>query len=337
MSAKRYLVTGGSGFIGSALVRDLVRDGHRVRVLDNESRGSASRLADVADDVEFIQGDVRDPSVSARAYQDIDSVCHLAFINGTEFFYTKPDLVLDVGVRGMINVLDQCMKHDVGELILASSSEVYQDAPVVPTDETTPLSVPDVHNPRFSYGGAKIICELMAINYGRKYFERVVIFRPHNAYGPQMGWEHVVPQFIVRMHALARVAPAGQVVRFPIRGDGSSTRSFVYVDDLVAGVRLVMQKAEHLSIYHIGTSEEMAIAEVASAVGQVFGREVQVVPGPRVPGESTRRCPDITKITALGYRPRLSFLQGLEPTAQWYKTHSHLAPHDVLELTKDSA
>src|SRR5258708_36598385 len=87
-----------------------------------------------------------------------------------------------------------CRSEGVGPLVLASSSEVYQTPPHVPTDELAPLLVPDPTNPRYSYGGGKIISELMAINYGRKYFARVLIFRPPNVYGPDMGWEQVIPQ-----------------------------------------------------------------------------------------------------------------------------------------------
>ncbi len=146
----------------------------------------------------------------------MDEVHHLAFVNGTEFFYSAPELVLDVGVKGMINVIDACRAEGVGKLILASSSEVYQTPPHVPTDETAPLVVPDPTNPRYSYGGGKIISELMAINYGRKFFERVLIFRPHNVYGPDMGWEHVVPQFAMRLKDMTRQAADRQTaVRDP--------------------------------------------------------------------------------------------------------------------------
>ena len=172
MSTAKILVTGGSGFIGSGLVKALVKAGHRVRVLDDNSRGRPRRLTEVEKDIEFIAGDIRDAEAVSRATAGMDEVHHLAFVNGTEFFYTQPDLVLDVGVRGMINVIDACRAQGVGKLILASSSEVYQTPPQVPTDETAPLSIPDPLNPRYSYGGGKLISELMAINFGRKYFER---------------------------------------------------------------------------------------------------------------------------------------------------------------------
>lgn len=204
MKNKKYLVTGGTGFIGSALVRRLVNEGFKVRVFDNEIRGAKERLKDIYDKIELIKADIRDPNAVHNACKDVDSVIHLAYINGTEYFYKMPELVLDIAVKGMVNVLDGCIKNNVKELILASSSEVYQKAEKIPTDETAPMIVPDPMNPRFSYGGGKIISELLVINYGRKYFDRTIIFRPHNVYGPDMGWEHVIPQFVLRMKELIK-------------------------------------------------------------------------------------------------------------------------------------
>src|SRR5580700_1767160 len=180
--AKSYLVTGGSGFIGADLVRRLIARGDRVRVLDNLSRGHQRRLADVAADVEFVEADIRDAAAVSQATKGMDCVCHAAFVNGTQFFYSRPQLVLDVGVRGMLNVLDACLQHDVPELFVASSSEVYQTPPHVPTDETVPFSIPDPMNPRYSYAAGKITSEMLAINYSRMHFQRMVIFRPHNVY-----------------------------------------------------------------------------------------------------------------------------------------------------------
>ena len=136
--SKLYLVTGGAGFIGSSLVRRLLRDGHNVRVLDDQSRGRAGRLADVRDHVEFIAADVRDADAVRDAARGVDSLCHLASVNGTEWFYSKPETVLEVGVKGIVNTIDACLEHDVPEFVLASSSEVYQTPPSVPTDETAP-------------------------------------------------------------------------------------------------------------------------------------------------------------------------------------------------------
>ncbi|HEY2755397.1 MAG TPA: SDR family NAD(P)-dependent oxidoreductase [Pseudolabrys sp.] len=325
MSAPKILVTGGSGFIGSGLVKALVKAGAQVRVLDDNSRGAPRRLTEVENDIEFVGGDIRDAETVTRAAKGMDEVSHLAFVNGTEFFYSQPDLVLDVGVRGMINVIDACRAQGVGKLILASSSEVYQTPPQIPTDETAPLSVPDVLNPRYSYGGGKLISELMAINFGRKYFERVLIFRPHNVYGPDMGWEHVVPQFALRLKALADKQPQG-TLRFDIQGTGEETRSFCFIDDLVAGVMVMRERGEHLGIYHVGTTEALAIADVARRIATVAGRTIEIVPGKPAAGGTPRRCPDISKLGKLGYNPRVPLDVGLKPTVDWYWSHADMAP-----------
>ncbi len=321
----RVLVTGGSGFIGSALARSLLRDGHAVRVLDDNSRGAPRRLADVAKDIEFIAGDIRDAAAVAQAVRGVDEVHHLAFVNGTEFFYSQPDLVLDVGVKGMINVIDACRAAGIGRLILASSSEVYQTPPHVPTDESAPLTVPDPQNPRYSYGGGKIISELMAINFGRKYFERVLIFRPHNVYGPDMGWEHVIPQFARRLKQAGDRQASGRL-RFEIQGDGRQTRSFCHIDDLVRGVLVMREKGDHLGIYHVGTMEEISIAELALRIAACAGREIELVPTPAPAGATGRRCPDISKLSRLGYAPQVRLADGLPPTLDWYWANDHLAP-----------
>jgi nucleoside-diphosphate-sugar epimerase len=325
VSAAKILVTGGSGFIGSALVKALVHTGAKVRVLDDNSRGRPRRLSEVEKNIEFIAGDIRDAAAVEKAALGMDEVHHLAFVNGTEFFYQSPDLVLDVGVRGMLNVIDACRKHGIGNLVLASSSEVYQTPPHIPTAEDAPLVVPDPQNPRYSYGAGKLISEVMAINFGRKYFERVLIFRPHNVDGPDMGFEHVVPQFALRLQSLAERQPSGRL-RFEIQGTGEETRSFCFVDDLVAGVMAMREKGEHLGIYHVGTSEEVAIADLAQRIAEQAGREIELIAGKPAPGGTTRRCPDISKLSALGYKPRVPLSAGLRPTLAWYWSHAELAP-----------
>jgi nucleoside-diphosphate-sugar epimerase len=315
VSGARILVTGGSGFIGAALVKALVACGEKVRVLDDHSRGSPRRLREVERDVELVQGDIRDPAAVDAAMRGVAEVHHLAFVNGTATFYSAPDLVLDVGVKGIVNVIDSCRRHGVGRLILASSSEVYQSPPRVPTDESAPLVIPDPLNPRLSYGAGKIISEMMAINHGRKHFERVLIFRPHNVYGPDMGFDHVIPQFAV---CLKQACAGAGALSFPIQGSGEETRSFCHVDDLVAGVMVMRERGEHLGIYHIGTAEEVTIADLARRMAAIAGREIALAPSGLLQGSTPRRCPDIAKLSALGYAPRISLDAGLPPTLNWY-------------------
>ena len=179
------------------------------------------------------------------------------------------------------------------------------------------MSVPDPLNPRYSYGGGKIISELMAINYGRKHFDRTIIFRPHNIYGPDMGWEHVIPQFLLRMRKICSENKSKKI-KFPIQGDGMETRAFCFIDDFIDGLMLVLEKGKHLEIYHIGTMEEMSIRDVAFKVGKYFGREIEIEIGEEANGGTRRRRPDISKLRELGYNPKIHFDQGLKITAEWY-------------------
>jgi nucleoside-diphosphate-sugar epimerase len=317
LTGRTYLVTGGTGFIGASLIPALLDEGIRVRCLDNDSRGSQLRLAASASKVEFVEGDVRDPAAVEQAVQGVDGVIHLAYVNGTESFYTRPELVLEVAVKGVMNLLDACLAANVREFILASSSEVYQTPPHVPTSELVPLSVPDPLNPRFSYGGGKIIAELLTVNYGRKYFDRILIFRPHNVFGPDMGRDHVIPQLILRLIELAAEVPEG-VIELPIQGTGEETRAFVYIDDFVDGVMRLLARGEHLNVYNVGSDQQTTIAELAQAIAACYGRSIRLIPGPRPPGATLHRCPDIGKIRELGYNPHVSLRDGLERTVRWY-------------------
>jgi len=314
---RKILVTGGTGFIGSALVEGLLAAGAEVRSLDNDSRVAIARPDTAQRDVERVTGDIRDVDVVRRAVRGADGVYHLAYINGTESFYTRPELVLEVAVKGMMNVLDACVAEGVRDFVLASSSEVYQLPPVVPTNETTPLTIPDVLNPRFSYGGGKIISELLAVNYGRKFFDRTLIVRPHNVYGPNMGREHVIPQFVLRMKECSELQPDG-VLDFAIQGTGKETRSFIYIDDFIGALLRVLEQGERLSIYHIGTDREVPIRDLAHLVATSCGRDIRIVPGELLAGSTARRCPDVGKLRRLGFWPAVSLEDGVQRTADWY-------------------
>jgi len=317
---KTYLVTGGTGFLGSNLVRALVRRGERVRVMDNNFRGSLDKLgADLVERIELVEADVRDRAAVLDAVRGVDVVCHLAFINGTRHFYEIPETVLEVGIKGTLNTLEAAVQCGVREYVYASSSEIYQTPAVVPTPEDAPGSIPDVLNPRYSYAGAKLIGEILAFNYGRKHFARTVVFRPHNVYGPDMGFEHVIPEFVVRLHRAAAAAAPGTTLDFPIQGDGSETRAFNNVHDFIQGLLLVLDHGADRTVYHIGTDEEVTIRELAETIARRMGLAIRIVPTPLRAGGTPRRCPDISRLAALGYRPRLRLEEGLDESIRWYR------------------
>ena len=204
MKNKTFLVTGGTGFIGSNICKLLIKKKYRVKIFDNNLRGDLNNIKKIKKKIKFIKGDIRNSDALIRASRNTDAVIHLAYINGTKYFYTKPVLVLDIAIKGVINVIEACIKNKVKELYLASSSEVYQTPEKIPTNEKETLKIPNVYNPRYSYGGGKILTELMGIHYGKKYFKKLIIFRPHNVYGPNMGNEHVIPEFINRMKKVTK-------------------------------------------------------------------------------------------------------------------------------------
>ena len=304
---KTFLVTGGTGFIGSNICKMLVREGHKVLVYDNNSRGNLSRLSEIKKEIIFINGDIRDQKKVFNTIKKVNAVIHLAYINGTKYFYTKPELILDIAVKGMVNILDGCKKHKVKELYIASSSEVYQTPIKVPTDESEMLKIPDIHNSRYSYGGGKIISELMGIHYGKKFFNKLIIFRPHNVYGAEMGNEHVIPEFINRFKTL-------KGKKFKIQGTGNEIRTFIYIDDFIKGFNLLIKKGKHLNIYNIGTSEKIQIKNLVNKLSKIFNKKVILNKTSLQRGGTKIRIPDISKIKKLGFRPEFNLSTGLKKT-----------------------
>ncbi len=316
----KVLVTGGSGFIGAALCHQLVANGYQVRVLDDNSRGSLTRLADIQDQIEFVSGDIRDAQVVHAATEECKMVWHLAYINGTRFFYERPDEVLEVGIKGAINTIEAAIAAKVNRYILASTSEVYNTPSEIPTPESERIMIPDMTNPRFSYGGGKIASELLTLHYGGKRGLETVIFRPHNIYGANMGFEHVIPELVAKIVKLSDNLTK-KSIDLPIQGSGEETRAFCYIDDAVRGILLCGEKGHAGEIYHLGTQKETSIRELIEQLGQILGININIIPGTLRPGGTTRRCPNISKLSQLGYQPQIDLKAGLTHTVKWYVEH----------------
>ena len=284
----------------------LLKRGHKVTIFDNNYRGNLNKIYDIKKKITFINGDIRDRKKVFSSLKKINAVIHLAYINGTKYFYTKPDLVLDVAIKGLTNILDGCIDHKIKELYLASSSEVYQEPSEIPTTENIELKIPDIFNPRYSYGGGKIITELMGINYGRKFFKKLVIFRPHNVYGPNMGNEHVIPELLNKIKKLSK-----RKNKLKIQGTGNETRAFIHINDFVDAFELLIKKGKHLNIYNIGTNFEIKIKELISIMTKISGKKIKIIKSNIRKGGTKRRCPDITKIKKLGFKPKINLQKGI--------------------------
>jgi UDP-glucose 4-epimerase len=267
--------------------------------------------------VSIRSGDVRDIDDVRRAVAGCEVVWHLAYINGTRYFYERPDDVLEVGIKGALSTLEASLAEGVRRYVLASTSEVYQEPQQVPTDESEMLRVPDVRNPRYSYGGGKIASELLTLHLGGHRGLETVIFRPHNFYGPDMGGEHVLPEVV---HRIVRLSDglSRRVIDLPIQGDGTETRSFCYIDDGARGALIAGEQGRPGEIYHVGVERETSIRSLVEMTGESLGITVRIVPGELRPGGASRRCPDTTKLRALGFAPAVPLEEGLARTARWY-------------------
>ena len=240
MKHRKILITGGSGFLGSNLAKELAESGNQVTLFDNEFRGKIERIKGLK--VKYVKGDIRNYKDLKKLGNKYDAIYHLAFINGTDFFYNEPQLVLDVGINGILNIIKFTSKIKKTKFYLASSSEVYNLPKKIPTDEKAEILIPDILNPRFSYSGGKIISELVTINYLQKFKIPFQIFRPHNIFGPNMGMGHVIPQIIKKY--ILQVTNLKKKCKVLIQGKGNETRSFCYVDDAVKQLNFLLNKVK---------------------------------------------------------------------------------------------
>ncbi len=301
---KNILVTGGSGFIGSAITNHLLKNTkNRVTVFDDFSRGKKKRLIK-SKRLKLIKGDICDYSKVLKACKNINVVIHLAAINGTKFFYEKPCEVLNVSSKGIINIMDACIKKKIKTIYLASSSEVYHKPKKIPTDENEMLKIPNIYNPRFSYACGKILTEIYGINYGKKYFKKLIIFRPHNVYGNDMGNEHVIPELINK----AFLSKNGKI---KIKGTGNEKRSFIYIEDFLKAFDLIFNKGKHLQIYNIGTSEIIKISEIVNKISKITKKKFKIIQSKIPKGGTDIRCPNINKIKKLGFKKKYNLSQGI--------------------------
>jgi nucleoside-diphosphate-sugar epimerase len=302
------VVTGGLGFLGRRVTQALRDTGHDVVVLDNAFRAPNEEMPGI----ELVLGDIRDADLVERVTEHADLVYHLAAIQGTGNFYSIPDEVLDVNVTGALNIARAAARNGVGRVFFASSSEVYGEPTVFPTSETEPLVVPSSLNPRWSYGGSKLLGELVFVNFGRRHGFEYTIARFHNVYGPRMGWDHVIPQFIRRLELHEE---------FVVQGDGRQTRSFCWVGDAVdATVAAGSEPRAANQIMNIGNpSQEHSINNLIALLAKISGKPIVPRHIPFEGGGTQRRMPDVSKAEELlSWKARTTFEDGLVETYRWY-------------------
>jgi len=316
----KALITGGAGFIGAHLAERLQRDGVRVDLIDDFSRGRQD--ADLAvllarPGVACLTCDLRDPRALDGLDRDYDAIFHLAAIVGVANVRTRPHDVLSDNVELLLRVQDFARRQTgLRRLIFASTSEVYAgslqhlDLPL-PTPETAAIALPDLAEPRTAYLLSKLYGEALCHHAGVPF----TIVRPHNVYGPRMGLAHVIPELLQRTE---RTPPGGEIEVF----SPGHTRAFCYVADAVEMlVRLATAPAAEGSVFNLGNqTEEIAIRELARRIVALLGKDLAVMAGSDTPGSPARRCPDMTRtIATTGYSPQVGLDVGLARTHAWYR------------------
>ncbi len=304
--SRLVLISGGAGFIGSALARRLVAGGDRVRVIDDLSIGSARYLDEVPH--EMVPASLSDPAAVSAAVLGVDAVVHLAARAGIPDSVTDPLGTLDANVTQTVGLLDSARLAGVARFVFASSNAAAGDHEP-PADET------DLPHPVSPYGASKLAGEAYCQAYAATYGMAACALRFSNAYGPRsLHKRSVVASWL-------RAAMASEPIR--IHGDGDQTRDFVYVGDLAAAVCAALD-APHESVagelFQAGTGRETTINELASAIGRAIGRRPTIVHGPARDGDVRRNVSRVDKAArVLGYRAAMPLDEGLAETARWFR------------------
>jgi len=303
---KRILITGGTGFIGSHLANYLILNkDYDVTICDNNYRG---KIDDFVSKIKYINCDLTKKE-EYHKLGDYDLVYHLAAINGTKNFYKIPYDVLKVNTLININLIEWCKEKNIQKILYTSSSEVYASTPskIIPTTENVLVSIEDVHNPRWSYAGSKILGELMIVNSGLNFS----IVRPHNIYGPRMGYDHVIPEVISRI--LKKENP------FKVYGP-DQTRSFCFISDAVKMMEKIMNSdLSNSKIINLGVNDEIKIMDLINKLFQYFDYHPKLEIVNSQDGSVTRRCPDVKLLKEIvGEIDNTSLSDGLRKTCEWY-------------------
>lgn len=315
---KNILITGAAGFIGSFLCEELVANGYSIIGIDNFFRGNIKNIGHLSNNKNFLLEKL-DLSLSENINRvkelitdnNIHTVFHLAAINGTQYFYDRPLFVLDQNVKITQNLLAAIENTPVNYIIYTSSSEIYSDANVIPTNEQQPILL-NAAADRDSYAASKALGDFYVRLFSQQHHLSCLILRVFNLYGERMvgtRYGQVIPEFIHRLLFEDT---------FTIIGDGTNTRSFCYIDDAVGAMKELMERKTK-GIVNIGNNHETTILDLAKLIHQISNRSFNPTFLPKRTDDHQRRCPDITYLKSLLPEFKLTSLKtGLEKIMAYY-------------------
>lgn len=315
------LVTGADGFIGSHLTELLVQEGYKVKALSQyNSFNYWGWLEDIEsrDQIEVLNGDVRDPHYCKRITKDVDIVFHLAALIAIPYSYVAPDSYADTNIKGTLNICQASMENGVKRVIHTSTSEVYGTAQYVPIDEKHPLQ------PQSPYSASKIGADAMAMSFFNAFNLPVTTARPFNTYGPRQSARAVIPTIITQ------IANGKKQIKL---GDVSPTRDFNYVLDTCRGfLELARCNKAIGQTVNIGSNFEISVGDTLNLIRELMGSDVEFLTDEQRlrPGKSEvfRLWCDNTKIRELtGFEPAYNIRTGLKETIHWFTRAENLAKY----------
>jgi len=300
------LVTGGAGFIGSHITEHLIERGYPVRVLDDLSTGSEENMKGFISKVEFIKGSYGNREVLKKSLEGVDLVIHNAAFLGVKRTIENPWQVLETNNYFNHIFFEEISCSMVKKLIFASSSEVYGE----------PVQIPEVENQPLRSETPYQVCKRLSETYcqvlSKEHGIDTCSFRYFNVCGPRQSSS---PYGFVTAIFLARAMRGESLI---IYGDGTQTRDFTYVSDVVDANILAMNKETRGEIFNIGSGNEISIKELAGKVAKLANRNLDIIHTNPIEGDIKRRCADISKARAyLGYTPKIGIDEGLEKTWEW--------------------
>ena len=326
-SNKKILVTGGCSFIGSFLVESLVRDGANITIVDDLSSGKLENIAQVKSHVKFIRGDLRDSSIVKEAVRDQEIVFHLANIHGGRgFIETHPgEICQNFLIDG--NIFYQCYLNNIDRIVYVSSACVYPTNFQEVGGEYKRYLSEEMGDPfkkgcalsDGEYGWAKFMGEMSLKSYHKQFGVKGVSCRLFTVYGPRENESHAIIAFIAK--ALIKQNP------YEVWGSGQQDRNFTFVDDIVDGLKLSCEKITDCRSVNIGTDEVVKIADAASIVCDILGYEPEdgfFYDITKPEGVHARAADTANQELWLGWRPKVSFRDGITKTIQWYLENTNI-------------